>query len=123
MWWPGTGDFGRHYRGHCPPEIIKLKSNYGLIIVNPPPILKAFCTRNLDGIGGRCDDGADCRTDDEFLRMFRTNCRRVVYYRYTIETRHDCDYETLRSRECYFPVEAISNLSVTGFEAGFDDLG
>lgn len=23
--------FGRHYRGHCPAEIIKLKSNYGLI--------------------------------------------------------------------------------------------
>jgi len=32
--WPGrtrrTG-FGRHYRGHCPAEIIKLKSNYELI--------------------------------------------------------------------------------------------
>lgn len=71
MWWPGTGDFGRHYRGHCPPEIIKLKSNYGLIIVNPPPILKAFCTRNtwMESGEGTCDDGAD----DEFLRMFRTN--------------------------------------------------
>lgn len=58
MWWPGTrwrggGIFRRHYRGHCPPEIIKLKSNYGLIIVNPPPIPKAFCARNLDGIEGR----------------------------------------------------------------------
>lgn len=48
----GVGIFRRHYRGHCPPEIIKLKSNYGLIIVNPPPIPKAFCARNLDGIEG-----------------------------------------------------------------------
>lgn len=63
--------FRRHYRGHCPPEIIKLKSNYGLIIVNPPPIPKAFCTRNLDGIEGDvCDDGEDCWTNDEFLGMF-----------------------------------------------------
>lgn len=79
--WGGGGEgregFRRHYRGHCPPEIIKLKSNYGLIIVNPPPIPKSFlCSKlgwNRGGGGWRdvCDDwGEDCWTNDEFLGMF-----------------------------------------------------
>lgn len=72
----GGEGFRRHYRGHCPPEIIKLKSNYGLIIVNPPPIPKSFLCSKLGwnrGGGWRdvCDDwGEDCWTNDEFLGMF-----------------------------------------------------
>lgn len=130
--WGGGGEgregFRRHYRGHCPPEIIKLKSNYGLIIVNPPPIPKSFlCSKlgwNRGGGGWRdvCDDwGEDCWTNDEFLGMFGWIVRSEEFID---TTRHDYGghygggegHETLR-RECYFPVAVIS-LPVTGFEAG-----
>lgn len=84
----GVGIFRRHYRGHCPPEIIKLKSNYGLIIVNPPPIPKAFCARNLDGIEGRGRVRRWGGLPDEWRVSgnVRMNCSKRGIYRYNAIT-------------------------------------
>lgn len=124
----GGEGFRRHYRGHCPPEIIKLKSNYGLIIVNPPPIPKSFLCSKLGWNRGGGGGGGTCAMIGERIAGRMTSfwecsdelfeARNLSIQRDTITGGHygGEGHETLR-RECYFPVAVIS-LPVTGFEAG-----
>lgn len=90
--WGGGGEgregFRRHYRGHCPPEIIKLKSNYGLIIVNPPPIPKSFLCSKLGwnrggGVEGRVRWlGRGLLDEWRVSGNVRMNCSKRGIYRY-----------------------------------------